>query len=137
MATHAIIGLLMLGFGLAARFRNLPWELVALGVAVMSLFLSARRSTPRALHGFLAGLVLVLAAVHIVGALAPARGDTLFLNARFLERLVGAAMLAVAAGTLARLKHALDGLMLTVAIGWARIHASARKSRGSIWSPPG
>ena len=31
MATHAIIGLLMLGFGLAARFRDLPWELVGTG----------------------------------------------------------------------------------------------------------
>ena len=129
MATHAIIGLLMFGFGLAARYRNLPWELVALGVAVVSLFLSARRSTSGRLHGFLAGLVLVLAAVHIIGALAPVRGDTLFLNARFFERLVGAALLGVAAGALLGLRHRLDGLMLTVAIGWGAFTVGAEIAR--------
>ena len=87
LATHAVIGLLMAGLGLAARFRNLPWELIALAIAVASLALAARRSNSQRLHGFLAGLVLVLAAVHMIGALAPSSGDTLFLNARFLERL--------------------------------------------------
>ena len=72
MASHAIIGLLMLGFGLAARFRDLPWELVGLGIAVAALALSARRSQSARLQGFLAGLVLVLAAVHMISALAPA-----------------------------------------------------------------
>ena len=48
MASHAIIGLLMLGFGLAARFRDLPWELVTLGIAVAALALAARRSESRA-----------------------------------------------------------------------------------------
>jgi uncharacterized membrane protein len=86
MASHAIIGLLMLGFGLAARFRNLPWELVGLAVAVAALALSARRSQSARLLGFLAGLVLVLTAVHMISALAPAAGSTLFLNERFFER---------------------------------------------------
>src|SRR4029079_6896738 len=90
MASHAIIGLFMLGFGLAARFRDLPWELVTLGLAVTALALAARRSDSTRLHGFLAGLVLVLAAVHMVGAIAPSDGSTLFLNERFLERIVGA-----------------------------------------------
>jgi len=134
MATHAIIGLLMFGLGLAARYRNLPWELVALGVAVIALWLSARRSTSQRLHGFLAGLVLVLAAVHIVGALAPTHADTLFLNARFCERLVGAALLGVAAIALVRLKHSLDGVMLTVAIGWAAFALGAEIARLEIVS---
>ena len=60
MATHAVIGLLLLGFGLAARYRELPWELIALAIAVASLALAARRSTSPRLHGFLAGLVLLL-----------------------------------------------------------------------------
>jgi len=119
MATHAIIGLLMLGFGLAARFRELPWELLTLGIAVVSLVLAARRSTSSALHSFLAFLVLVAGAVHVIGALAPADGTTLFFNQRFAERVCGAGLLLIAALTLARLRHALDGLMLTVAIGWA------------------
>jgi uncharacterized membrane protein len=125
MATHAIIGLLMFGFGLAARFRDLPWELVTLGIAVAALALAARRSQSERLQGFLAGLVLVLAAVHMIGALAPAYDSTLFFNQRFAERLVGAALIGVAALTLARLKHSLDSLMLTVAIGWAAFAVGA------------
>jgi hypothetical protein len=125
MASHALIGLLMLGFGLAARFRNLPWELVTLGTAVVALALAARRSLSQRLHGFLAGLVLVLAAVHMIGALAPAHDSTLFFNPRFAERLIGAALIGVAALTLARLKHSLDSLMATVAIGWAAFAVGA------------
>jgi hypothetical protein len=125
MASHAIIGLLMLGFGLAARFRDLPWELVTLAIAAAALALAARRSQSERLHGFLAGLVLVLAAVHMIGALAPAHDSTLFFNQRFAERLIGAALIGVAALTLARLKHSLDSLMLTVAIGWAAFAVGA------------
>ncbi len=125
MASHAIIGLLMVGFGLAARFRNLPWELVTLGLAVTALVLAARRSESQRLHGFLAGLVLVLAAVHMIGAIAPADGSTLFFNGRFAERIVGAGMLVIAALTLRRLRHTLDSLMLTIAIGWAAVAVGA------------
>jgi uncharacterized membrane protein len=119
MATHAIIGLLMLGFGLAARFRNLPWELVTLAIAVAALALAARRSPSTRLHGFLAGLVVVLAAVHMIGAIAPADDSPLFLNARFFERLCGAGLIMMAALTLKRLRHPLDGLLLIAAVGWA------------------
>jgi uncharacterized membrane protein len=125
MASHAIIGLLMIGFGLAARFRNLPWELVTLGIAVSALALAARRSDSQRLHGFLAGLVLLLGAVHMISALAPADGTTLFFNGRFAERIVGATLLAIAALTLRRLRHSLDSLMLTVAIGWAAVAVGA------------
>jgi uncharacterized membrane protein len=125
MASHAVIGLLMLGFGLAARFRDLPWELLTLGLAVAVLALAARRSESPRLHGFLAGLVLVLGAVHMIGALAPAGDSALFFNARFAERLIGAGLLGVAALTLARLRHALDSLMLTTAIGWAAFAVGA------------
>jgi hypothetical protein len=119
MATHAIIGLLMLGCGLAARFRDLPWELVGLGIAVVALVFAARRSQSTRLQGFLAGLVLVLAAIHMIGALAPAADSTLFLNQRFAERIIGAGLMLIAAMTLTRLRHTLDSLMLTIAIGWA------------------
>jgi uncharacterized membrane protein len=119
MATHAIIGLLLLGIGIAARYRSLPWELIALAISVASLSLAARRTQSARLQGFLSGLVLILSAVHILGALAPSHGDTLFLNGRFFERLVGAALMIIAARILVRLHHRLDSLMLTVSIGWA------------------
>jgi len=134
MATHAIIGLLMLGFGLAARFRHLPWELVGLGIAVTALALAARRSQSARLHGFLAGLVLVLAAVNMIGALAPAAGSTLFFNERFMERIIGAALMFVAALTLSRLRHTLDSLVMTVAIGWAAFGVGAEVVRLDIVS---
>jgi hypothetical protein len=115
-ATHAIIGLLMLGLGLAAHFRNLPWELLALAIAVCALALAARRH-PK-LANFLTVLVLLLGVVHMLGAFGPARGDLMFFNGRFFERLVGACLLLVAATTLRRLRHTLDSLMMTVALGW-------------------
>ena len=129
VATHSIIGLLMLGFGIAARFRDLPWELVTLAMAVAALWLAARRSELHRLHGFLAGLVLVLAAVHILGALAPARGSELFFNVRFIERLMGAGLLLIAAAALRRLRHTLDSLMITVAIGWSAFTIGAEVAR--------
>ena len=125
MATHAIIGVLMLGLGIAARFRDLPWELVALSITVLALAFSARRSQSQRLHGFLAGLVLVLSAVHVLSTLSPAHGSTLFFNERFFERIIGAALMFVAARTLARLHHRLDSLMLTVAIAWAAFGVGA------------
>lgn len=119
MATHAIIGLLLLGIGVAVRYRSLPWELIALAISVASLSLAARRTQSARLQGFLSGLVLILSAVHILSALAPSHGDTLFLNGRFFERVVGAALMILAARILVRLHHRFDSLMLTVSIGWA------------------
>ncbi|HEX6398344.1 MAG TPA: DUF2339 domain-containing protein, partial [Steroidobacteraceae bacterium] len=129
MATHAIIGLLLLGIGIAARYRSLPWELVALAISVASLSLAARRTQSARLQGFLSGLVLILSAVHILSALAPSHSDTLFLNGRFFERLVGAALMIVAARILVRLRHRLDSLMLTVSIGWAAFALGAEVAR--------
>jgi uncharacterized membrane protein len=125
MASHAIIGLLMLACGLAARFRGLPWELVGLGIAVTALVLAGRRSSSARLHGFLAGLVLVLTVIHMINSLAPLTDSTLFLNPRFLERVIGAGLMFVAALALSRLRHPLDSLMLTVSIGWAAFAVGA------------
>ena len=134
MASHAIIGLLMLACGLAARFRGLPWELVGLGIAVTALVLAGRRSTSRRLHGFLAGLVLVLTVIHMINSLAPMTDSALFLNQRFLERIIGAGLMFVAALALSRLRHALDSLMLTVSIGWAAFAIGAEIVRLDIVS---
>jgi hypothetical protein len=129
VATHAIIGLLLLGFALAARYRDLPWELIALAIGVAALALAARRSHSTRLQGFFAGLVLLLGAVHMISALGPSSSDTLFLNDRFFERLIGAGLLLIAATTLTRLRHRLDSLMLTVAIGWAAFAVGAEIAR--------
>jgi uncharacterized membrane protein len=125
MGSHAVIGLLMLGFGLAARFRDLPWELVTLAIAVAALALAARRSEASRLHGFLGGVILVLAAVHMISAVAPEGDSVLFMNPRFAERIIGAALMLVAAFSLTRLRHRLDSLMLTIAIGWTAFAVGA------------
>jgi uncharacterized membrane protein len=129
VVTHALIGVLMFGLGLAARFRGLPWELLALGVAVAALALAARRPESQRLQGFLAGLVLALGAVHMIGTGSPAASDPLFLNAHFFERLLGAALLVVAAITLRRLRHKLDSLMITAAGSWALLTLGAELAR--------
>jgi hypothetical protein len=129
MATHAVIALLMLGFGLAARFRDLPWELVTLAIAVAALALAERRSDSPRMHSFLAGLVLVLGAVHVLSALAPARGDLLFLNGRFFERIIGAGLLVTAGFSCRRLRHSLDGLLLAVGACWAVFAVGAELAR--------
>ena len=129
VAMHALIGLLMFGLGLAARFRGLPWELLALGIAVAALVLAARRADLQRLQGVLAGLVLVLGAVHMIGTASPADSDPLFLNPLFFERLVGAALLGVAAITLRRLRHRLDSLMITAAASWALLTLGAELAR--------
>jgi len=126
-STHAVIGLLMLGLGLAARFRDLPWELLALAIAVCALVLAARREAK--LVGLLAGVVLLLGAFHVLGALAPSRAELLFLNGRFFERLVGAVLLMTAALELRRVRHTLDGLMLTVGLGWSAFTVGSELSR--------
>jgi uncharacterized membrane protein len=134
MATHAVIGLLLAGISLAARYRGLPWELIALAIAVASLALAARRSTSARLHGILAGIVLLLSVVHILGAFAPDARDALFWNGRFLERLVGAVLMIAAARTLMRLHHRLDSLMLTTGIGWAAFAVGAEVARFELVS---
>ena len=134
MASHAIIGLLMLSCGLAAQFRDLPWELVGLAIAVIALVLAGRRSHSARLQGFLAGLVLVLTVIHMINSMAPVADSALFLNQRFLERVIGAGLMFVAALALSRLRHALDSLMLTVSIGWAAFAVGAEIVRLDIVS---
>lgn len=134
MVSHVVISVLMAGCGVAVLFRDLPWELIALGAAVGALVLAAHgRHESRA--GWLAALVLLFGALHVVNALAPLEGATLFLNGRFFERLVGAGLLMIAAVCLRRLRHGLEGLMLTVALAWAVFAAGAEVARLDVVSP--
>jgi uncharacterized membrane protein len=115
---HVIIGLLMAGIAVAVRYQNIPWELLALGFTVGALWWSERRVGAERLQSVLAGLVPILGFVHVISALAPADTDTPFLNGRFVERLIGAALLIVAGQICGRLRHSLSGLLLGVGIGW-------------------
>ena len=127
MATHAVIGLLMLGLRAWRRdSANLPWELVDAG--------DRRGGAGACRRG-----VRVHAPARIPGRPGAGAGrgahdrrararraTALFFNGRFLERLVGAGLLVIAALEARRLRHRLDSLMLTVAIGWAAFALGAR-----------
>lgn len=134
IAAHAVIGTVLIGLGVAARFRGLPWELIALAFSVGALELAVRRSTSGRLHSFLAGLVLLLGAVQIITSLAPIADGRAFLNAPFIERLVGAALLIVAGRICRRAGQALDTLLLSVGVGWAIIAIGAEIIRWDLVS---
>jgi uncharacterized membrane protein len=56
-AGHLVIGLLLLGLAGAARFRELPWELIGLAFTVTALWMASRWSDSERLQTILAGLV--------------------------------------------------------------------------------
>jgi len=134
VAAHAVIGVVLMGLGAAARFRGLPWELIALAFAVGALALAARRSPSARLHSVLAGLVLLLGAVHILSSLSPIRDVPVFWNAPFIERLVGATLMIVAGRICRSVRQALDTVLLAVGIGWAIIAIGAEVIRWDLVS---
>ncbi len=121
LALHAIIGVLLVGIGVATRYRDLPWELIALAFTVAALWIAARLSTSERLHNALAGLVPLFGLLHVVSSLAPIPGSPVFLNGRFLERLIGAGLLMFAGHICRGLRQSLDTLLWSVGIGWALI----------------
>ncbi|MCC2639246.1 MAG: hypothetical protein K0Q68_2965 [Moraxellaceae bacterium] len=122
VAAHAIIAALLLLLGVAARFRDLPWELILLALAVAGLAVAARLRRPvDSLHGMLAGLVLLFGTLHVLYSLVAPAPDTAFANAVFIERLIGAALIITAGVICRRIDQALDTLLLAVGILWAVI----------------
>lgn len=132
-AAHALIGTLLVGFGVVARFRGLPWDVVALACAVAALAAAVYSSKSQRLHSVVAGVVLLLGAVHAITSLG-AHGDNVFLNPRFIERLIAAALL-VYAGVLARkVKQPLDSLLLYLGSGWAILTVGSEIIRWNLVS---
>ena len=134
MALHAVIGVLLAGFGVAARYRNLPWELIALAFSVGALAIAAKRSTSRTLHSALAGLVPLLGFLHIVSTLSPVAHSPVFRNGRFVERLIAAGLMMVAAWICRSIRNSLDTLLWTVGIGWALITIGSELVRWDLVS---
>jgi uncharacterized membrane protein len=133
-ALHAVIAVLLAGFGVAARFHDLPWELLALAFAVGALWLAARRSQSTRLHNALAGLVPVLGFLHVVSSLSPIPGSPVFINGRFVERLIGAGLLMLAGYVCRSIRQSLDTLLWTVGIGWALIAIGSELVRWDLVS---
>jgi hypothetical protein len=132
-AAHAIIGALLLGFGMAARFRGAPWDVLTLTASVAALAVSVRSSQSGRLHDVLAGIVLLLGGVHAITSLG-IRGDLVFLNAGFIERLIAAGLL-IYAGVLARkVRQPLDSVLLYMGIGWAVLDLVAELIRWNVLS---
>ncbi|MEJ1965171.1 MAG: DUF2339 domain-containing protein [Gammaproteobacteria bacterium] len=116
-AVHLIIALLMFGLGVAARFRDLPWELISLAFAVGALAIAARKPLDR-IHSVLAGLVVLFGVIQILLSLG-ARHDAAAWVGTLVERLVAAALIIFAGAICRRIKQSLDTLLLAVGICWA------------------
>lgn len=132
IALHAVIGVLMAGLAVAARFANLPWELVTLATTVIALWLAARRPEAERLQNILAGFVPIAGAAHVIDSLAPNPDGALFLNAQFIERLIGAGLLMWAGHICARIRQSLDSLLWSVGIGWALIALGSELLRADL-----
>ena len=87
----AVIATLFLCGGLAAMFQELPWQLVGLAACTGLLALTASEPRHRPVHTLLLVLILVLGAAHAVDSLWQRETGVPFFNARFVERLLGAA----------------------------------------------
>jgi len=133
VAAHAGIAFLFLILGVAARFSNLPWILISLALCVGALAIAAMRCKPVGrLHDLLAGLVLLAGAIHVLYATsAPADGPA-FLNAAFVERLIGAILLIMAGVVCRRIRQLLDTLLLAVGILWAVLAISIELVRWEL-----
>jgi len=119
IAAHAVIAAMLFGLGVAARFRNLPWELIALGFAVAALVVASRKPLDR-VHNVLAGFVVLFGGIHILMSLGGADNDAAWV-ATLIERLVGAALIISAGVICRRIRQALDTLLLAVGICWALV----------------
>lgn len=121
-AAHGIIAGLLAVLAVAARFRDLPWELLSLALSVAVLAIAARARTPLArLHGVLAGLVVLFGAVHILASAVDADTADVFLSWAFVERMVGAALLVYAGITCRRIGQQLDTLLLAMGLVWGAV----------------
>jgi uncharacterized membrane protein len=135
-AAHSVIAAVFIGLGLAARFANLPWELIGLAFAVGSLAAAAWRTPLSRLHSILAGLVVLFGAIHVLSSLASIAEGPAFLNGVFLERIVGAALLITAGVICRRIRQTLDTLLLAVGILWALIAIGSELVRLDLAAVP-
>jgi hypothetical protein len=125
---------LLAGLGISARYRDLPWELIVLAFSVGALWIASKRSTSARLHNALAGLVPLLGILHVASSLSPIPGSAVFINGRFVERLVGAGLLMFAGHICRRIRQSLDTLLWTVGIGWALIAVGSELVRWDLVS---
>lgn len=120
VAVHAVIAGLLMLLGVAARFKNLPWELISLALGVAGLAIAAWRRKPvSGLHSILAGLVLLFGALHVLYSIAAPTQEPAFLNGTFVERIIGATLLIIAGAVCRKIRQPLDTLLLAVGIAWA------------------
>jgi uncharacterized membrane protein len=119
VAVHVIIAVLLFGLGTAARFRELPWELISLAFAVAALAVAARKPLDR-VHNVLAGLVVLFGAIQILVSLAASQNEAAWVGT-LVERLIAAGLIIFAGAICRRIRQSLDTLLLAVGICWAVI----------------
>jgi hypothetical protein len=133
VAAHAVIAFAFAILGIAARFRDLPWELISLAFGVSALAIAAWRVRPVGkLHNILAGLVLLFGAIHVLSVLVALDSGSAVISGVFIERILGAMLLIVAGAICRRIGQALDTLLLAVGIVWALISIGAELIRWDL-----
>ena len=133
---HAVIGILLAGSAVAARFRDLPWELIALAFSVIALWLAARRSQSIRLQNALASLVPIAGLLHILNSLSTIPTGTILLNEVFLERLIGAGLLMLAGQLSRSIRNSLDTLLWSAGAAWALTAVGFELHRWDVVSLP-
>jgi uncharacterized membrane protein len=133
---HAVIGILLAGLAVAARFRNLPWELIGLAFSVLALWVAARRSHSTRLQDALASLVPVMGLAAIVSSVVASADDAAAIHAQFLERVIGAALLMFAGHICRSIRNSLDTLLWSVGIAWLLIAVGSEVMRWHLISLP-
>lgn len=118
-AAHAVIAAALILLGIAARFRDLPWELIGLALAVGALWVASLRRPLGRIHDVLAGVAVLFGALHILGSLANPSTAATFDPGPLIERIIAAALLIAAGAICRRIRQALDTLLLAVGILWA------------------
>ena len=131
------IAVLFLVLAAAARFRNIPWELLCMTASVAALALATwRKPEGTSLHSVAAGFVVLFGYLHVLSTLEEHATGPLFANGAFMLRF-GGALLFIAAGILCRrARQVLDSLLLTTGVVWLCVAVGMELIRWDIATAP-
>lgn len=131
------IAALFLILAAAARFRDIPWELLGMTASVAALALATwRRPDAASLHGVIAGFVVLFGYLQVLATLDARAMGPIFANSAFMTRLAGALLFIVAGILCRRARQVLDTLLLATGILWLFISVGMELIRWDIATVP-
>jgi uncharacterized membrane protein len=131
------IAALFLVLAAAARFRNIPWELLGMtGTVAMLALATWRKPQAASLHGVLAGFVVLFGYLQVLSTLDEQATGPIFANGVFLTRLTGALLFIIAGFLCRRARQVLDSLLLATGVLWLFISIGMELIRWDIATVP-